>query len=97
MPVLFDGNDDAYQDWLAENPHGYVTNARRNMSPSYRVLHRASCSTIRNYKGRVRQGAFTERSYIKICATEVDDLRDWLRRNGRPDGTFSKECSLCNS
>ena len=97
MPIIFDGNDDAYQNWLTENPRGYVMNARRNMAPSYRVLHRAFCSSIRNYSAQKCQGAFTQRSYIKICAPDVDDLRDWLRRNGRPNGTFSKECSRCNS
>ena len=97
VPKIFDRNDDEYQDWLTKNPNGYVANVRRSMSPSYRVLHRPWCSTIRNYSGLVRKGAFTERSYIKVCSTEIDDLRDWLRRTGRPTGKFSKECSLCNN
>ena len=97
MLMIFDGDDDAYQQWLKENPHGYVTNARRNMAPSYRVLHRASCRTIRDYTGQMHNGAFTERSYIKICAPEIEELRDWLSTTGRPDGTFSKECSLCSN
>lgn len=96
MPVLFDNNDDKYQNWLVKNPDGYVINVRRSMSPSYRVLHRSWCRTIKNYAGLVGKGAFTERSYIKVCSNEIDDLRNWLRKTGRPNGDFSKECSLCN-
>lgn len=94
--TIFDGNDDVYQEWLATNPRGYIINARRNLSPSYMVLHRAWCKSIRNYSVVTHKGGFTERAYIKICAPRIDDLRNWLRRHGRPDSTFSNECSRCN-
>ncbi len=97
MLTVFDSDDDAYQNWLAVNPRGYVVNARRNLSPTYMVLHTASCPTISIYGGMSRKGGFTERAYIKVCAPDIDSLRSWLRKHGRLDGTFSKECSRCNS
>lgn len=95
MYTVFDGNDGTYQDWLEENSGGFVVNVRRNLSPTYMVLHRASCPTISKYGRMSKQGGFTERSFIKVCAPDTDTLRDWVRRHGRVDGTFSKECSLC--
>ena len=93
MPTMFDSRDDAYQDWLLLHPRGYVVNARRRLSPGYMVLHTAQCRTIRTYTGTTPMGAFTERGYVKVCAMELNDLRGWVRRHGRQDGSFSKGCS----
>lgn len=91
----FDGSDAEYLAWLARNPTGFVVNTRRQLDPDYMVLHRANCHSISGYTATSSSGAFTERSYIKICANSVGELRDWVRRNGRSDGSFSTECQLC--
>jgi hypothetical protein len=96
MVKFFDGNDETYMAWLAANPRGYVINARRSLSPNYMVLHRASCHAIRHYSPTAPDGAFTERGYVKICATDILELNKWVKRHGRLDGSFSKSCSLCN-
>ena len=90
---LFDGNDDLYQDWLAANADGFVVNTRRARRASYMMLHRASCSFIK--ESPWPPGRFTERTYIKVCAPTVDELRGWVKKHGREDGSFSKECGLC--
>jgi hypothetical protein len=95
METVFDGDDNAYQAWLAANPNGYVLNTRREVDPLYMVLHRASCPTIREYTDMAQEGGFTERAYIKVCADSVSALRNWVRTHGRPDGTFSNECGRC--
>ena len=95
MAVLFDRDDESYQRWLHANPSGYVLNVRRNLSPSYMVLHLAGCHSVKNYGGTTKPGGFTERSYMKVCAPTLSELRAWVKRNGRPSGSFSKECSLC--
>lgn len=51
MPLLFSGDDEEYLRWVDEHPDGYVVNVRRNFDPSYVVLHRSSCHTIRSYVG----------------------------------------------
>ena len=66
-----------------------------NKNSFYMVLHRATCLKVSDYNDMAKPGGFTERSYIKVCATDVEDLRVWTTRNGRPDGSFSKECSFC--
>jgi hypothetical protein len=96
--ILFDGDDDAYQAWLEDHPGGYVINTRRRpgFDPSLMVLHRASCRLIRDYNEMAQEGGFTERKYVKICSVSISALREWVRQHGRPDGSFSKECSHCN-
>lgn len=89
--MIFDRSDSAYFSWLASHPLGYVVNARRNLEPSYLMLHAAQCGLISTAKRA--SGAYTERGYIKVCSTEIDELRHWLRQHGRPDGSFSKQCS----
>lgn len=97
MPVLiFDDNDYAYFRWLNSNKSGYVINTPRTRDPAYMLLHRASCHSISEYAGNAAQGGFTERDYIKICATDIESLRNWVKQNGRPDGSFSKECQFCS-
>jgi hypothetical protein len=93
--VEFITNDAEYQFWLRLNPNGYVINARRNMAPDYMVLHTATCKTIGNYDQMARPGGFTERDYIKICASTVEALRGWVKERGRTDGSFSGQCSQC--
>jgi hypothetical protein len=95
--TLFDKSDAAYQEWLLRNETGYVINTPRNLSPSYMVLHRASCKTIRQYNEMAREGGFTERQYVKVCATTIGELRDWVRTHGRPDGSFSRHCPSCGA
>lgn len=95
MVSVFDGNDMEYQKWLSENPGGYVLNARRSLTPSYMVLHSAGCYSIRRYTSNVPRGGFTERSYVKVCAPTKSELSDWVRKHGRPDGSFSNICSFC--
>lgn len=97
MPVLiFDDNDCEYFRWLNLNKSGYVINTPRGHNPAYMLLHRASCHTISEYSGNAAQGGFTERDYIKICANDIESLRNWVRQKGRPDGSFSSKCQLCN-
>lgn len=91
----FDNDDDSYLRWIAQNPYGYVVKTNRSKSPDYMVLHGAYCSSISEHGGKATHGAFTERAYVKICAADVNDLRSWVRRQGKPDGSFSSECSIC--
>ena len=46
MVTLFEDNDAIYQDWLLNNPNGWVLNVRRNLTPSYMVLYSAPCTSV---------------------------------------------------
>lgn len=95
MTIVFEDDDAAYQAWLSSNPHGYVINTPKSRPASNMVIHRSRCWSISQYTAMCREGGFTERDYIKICSESVADLRDWVRQNGRLDGSFSKECGHC--
>lgn len=94
---VFDDRDAPYLSWLHEHPGGFVLNRRRGKSDGYLVLHRAGCGKIQSYNIMARPGGFTGRAYIKICADTVAELQQYARsKGGRPDGTFSGHCRICN-
>ncbi|TAL91906.1 MAG: hypothetical protein EPN69_09050 [Rhodanobacter sp.] len=95
MIAIFDNNDSEYSAWLLANPSGYVVNMRHGYSPSYMVLHRSSCTTVNPSTSSSELGAFTERDYLKVCGSELEGLRSLAKAFGRPDGSFSLECSKC--
>lgn len=88
--------DEDYERWLYEHPDGFVLNSKTNLDPYYIVLHRASCKSITELKGRAKEGGFTERKYIKICGPDVQSLQAWLKSNEyRNDLFISIKCSKC--
>ena len=101
--------DQDYQRWIAEHPDGYVVNTCRSQPANCHAcrskhggqctnaaLHLAQCKAIRSYTLTKTEGCYTERDYlVKVCATSVEDLRDWIRRNGRGEGEFSSEHAQC--
>ncbi|WP_395140423.1 hypothetical protein [Armatimonas sp.] len=89
--IEFSDSDVAYKKWVRENPTGFVINTNRTPNSSYMPVHRATCAHISNFDKRT-PGAFTERSYIKICASHISLLQEWVKANGRPDGTFTGNC-----
>jgi hypothetical protein len=89
-------SDKAFASWIDSHPNGFVLNTAANPSARYMVLHKATCVMISPEKRGVARGACTEHKYRKLCADEVEELRGWVRRRGRPDGSFSKRCAWCN-
>jgi hypothetical protein len=87
--------DAEYQRWRESHPHGFVLNTTRPENTSYMVLHRASCKDISDPLHENAPGGFTERSYQKVCAVQIESLRDWVASHGRDDRTFSGECGRC--
>ena len=94
-PQEFAGGDQPYLRWLEAHPGGFVLDTSRNKDPGYMVLHRAACHFIARYLPPAEPGAFTERAYIKVCAPDVEGLERWVKKHGRPDGSFSRTCSVC--
>jgi len=82
--IVFDAGDEPYLSWLSDNPQGWILNVARNPKPSYLKLHRPWCDWISEPR---EPGAYTERQYIKICATRREALEEWARRTvgGRLD------------
>jgi hypothetical protein len=93
--TMFESNDQAYLTWREQHTDGFVINTSRSKDADYMVLHRASCYSISTYTKMAHPGGFTERDYIKICSTNIESLRTWVREHGRPDGSFSRECTKC--
>ncbi len=94
--IVFDFDDEAYLAWLSDNSDGYALNTWRDPEPGFMVLHKATCGQITPFSNASSSGAFTERAYIKVCAETIADLEAWVKRHGRPDGSFSALCPACN-
>lgn len=90
---VFEDNENGYQTWLAENPNGFVLNTERPPTPKYMILHTAQCKTISETSPHVRSDPFTSGDYLKVCATNPDDLRPWMKSKGAAE--FTKLCSKC--
>jgi len=100
MPIeVFDGRDadhgdEAYLSWARTHLEGYIINTWRHIDPNYMSLHRPWCESITNQE-RYEVGAYTERQLIKVCADTPEEARDWIRQNGRPNGSFTSEGCSC--
>lgn len=90
--VQFSDDDAGYLRWVSDHPDGFVLNVERGLRPTYTVLHRSNCHTIAIDRD---DGAYTERSYRKVVADDVAELRAFTRTLGRADGSFSKACGHC--
>jgi hypothetical protein len=71
--VEFMDDDDGYIAWLAEHPDGFVLNCGRPPTPSYLMLHRGTCSTIRGIPARGRSWTVI---YQTVCADTNRELVD---------------------
>ena len=91
--VEFDGDDEAYLDWLSVYPDGYVVNVRRKLSSDYVVLHRATCGSIGKRGGD--PGGHTERAFLKFCGGTQADVAGVPTLCGRAYGSFSSRCGFC--
>ena len=91
--IEFIDDDLNYLSWVAAHPDGYVLNVRRSPDPRYVILHRANCKSISNEAHA--PGAYTGRSYRKICLSSEAMLQAAAKREGRSDGTPSKRCGHC--
>jgi len=92
--IIFDQDDQKYQNWMNLHPDGFVANARRRNNSTLFFLHRSGCNHIRISSSH-RAGAFTERDYIKVCSTYLDTLMDWAKKNrniSKEDIQFCKSC-----
>lgn len=73
--ITFDAGDEPYLSWLARNPQGWILNVEREPKKSYLKLHRPWCYSISTPR---EPGAYTEREYMKICATRREHWRNGL-------------------
>lgn len=75
--IVFRSAERSYLKWVTDHPQGYVLTTSRSAPARYMSLHRATCQLISEYKNN-KPGAFTERSYIKICSIGSEPLRAWI-------------------
>ncbi len=85
----FQSDDDGYLRWVETNVDGFVVNCYRNARPGYRMLHRATCRTI---KTPARKN-YTTQAYMKVCSTDRAELEAWARF--RLGGKVTR-CGSCN-
>ena len=95
MAREFLDNDENYYVWLSTHSDGFVLNTNKGPVRRYMVLHRASCSAIKSPL-MTQQKGFTGGFQMKVCASTIDELNDWIGGHRRSYGSFSKRCRKCN-
>jgi hypothetical protein len=65
----FVDDDAGYQQWLSNEPDGFVINTYRSPSSAYMVLHSATCRTI---SGQPARGTTFMGEYSKVCGTREE-------------------------
>lgn len=85
----FRDDDAGYVAWRDSHPHGWVVNTRRNPTPSYLVLHRATCTTITVLQS---QASTWMGQYMKACSDDRAALERWAHSLG---GELDP-CQRCN-
>jgi hypothetical protein len=85
----FRDDDEGYLQWIADNPHGFVVNTRRQPDPNYLILHHSKCNRI---SGTPSGGKKWTEEYIKICSLDRMELENCLEvlLSGR-----LKPCTYC--
>jgi len=91
--IPFRNQESSYLAWIGANPSGLVLTTTSTPVAEYMSLHRATCQMISKRMKSMSRGAFTERRYMKVCATSTAELLDWVRTQGGTD--FTKSCSRC--
>ena len=59
--IVYDGDDEAYLNWLSEHPEGFVLNAKRTGTDGACSIHRATCGHILVMRNQATVGGFTQR------------------------------------
>ena len=83
----FDDAENAYLDWVARNPHGYVVNVQRTLNPNDVHLHSASCRSISGAHSN-----YTTHEYIKVCSLDRAELERWAEQDVGGDTSTGCHC-----
>lgn len=95
--LVIENDDFAFLQNLIEEPYSYVLNVRKHSEQYKPALHKAWCRTLRTTKKTDRLSPFTGQDYKKIIAQDLDELKEWLPRNGQPiDFDTVSVCSVCS-
>jgi 5-methylcytosine-specific restriction enzyme A len=94
VALVFQEKEHVYLEWLFQHSQGYVLNTYSEPSDDYLVLHSAQCKVISRPKRGAHPACFTGNGYIKVCADDIQGLKDWITELGFND--FTKTCELCN-
>jgi hypothetical protein len=75
MVTSFNNQDEQFELWRDTHPAGFIVNHDPVPTPSYVVLHRADCASLRR-----TNGSNWTVSYGKTCGERLDDIRSWARK-----------------
>ncbi|EAX4620403.1 hypothetical protein S886_14505 [Salmonella enterica subsp. arizonae] len=93
-------SESAYQQWLNDNPDGFVVNALKSASgrntkndSRFTRIHRAKCKTINPLLSSTEKSGFTTERHQKLCATDFEVADSEARKiTGLK---FVKRCPNC--
>jgi hypothetical protein len=87
---IFENDEQGYQNWLNENPDGFVLNARNPPNRNYLYAHRAACRSI---NGNSCTDKDWTKKYIKICSGKLSELSAWTEEKFGYLPYFCRRCT----
>lgn len=98
--VIFKDNEDAYKEWLSNNPKGYVVNLLKTAKGTGRkddinktCLHSVNCHYINPLISNKEKSGFTTGEYQKICA--ITEESAYKKAKSLTGLKIIKRCSHC--
>lgn len=89
-------SEQAYKNWLNENPSGFVVNLLKSAKGTNRqsdrimtYVHKANCYTIMGGE----ESAFTTKAYFKCCSTSQEEVE--AKALAMTGLTSLKHCKKC--
>ncbi|MFQ2147396.1 HNH endonuclease [Aeromonas jandaei] len=84
----FKDQEEEYLAWVEENPDGFVANMdKAGVMKQYPMIHTAGDAAI----SKDKRGNFTTNAYFKICSTDLQELRSYLKHKYHRF-TYCKKC-----
>ena len=79
-------DEDGFNQWIDNNPNGFIYNDFGGSNPNDKKVHLVNCPFIPRMNTNVK----------KVCSSNLPDLIDWLRKNRGPEGDGYTPCKKCN-
>jgi 5-methylcytosine-specific restriction protein A len=88
-------NDPGYEQWVSENPDGFVANTNRQPHAKYFRIHRAS-HRLPDRSSANSVNPWTGTQYSKVTASTLADVIQWAKDNipgfTLSDANYCKQC-----
>ena len=93
--VIFLDEERAYLAWVTHHRDGYVLDWLRKPTRKRPMLHRATCASVRNVKGK--KSHWTTGRRLKACSLDLEPLFVWAQSEFGSEPVLCDDCTPVNA